>query len=261
MRAEAYLVHLQSRGRYTFSIDDAFAEVDGSDLAVRRALLRLKKKGAVATPFRGFHVIVPPEYRSLGCLPPDQWVPDLMARLDEPYYAGLLTAAEFHGAAHQRPQAFQVVSPRPRTPLNCGRTRVHFVMRANTAVVPTTEVRTSRGLLRVSTPEATALDLVAYPHHAGGIDNVATVVAELAERIDPQRLAETAALIAETPVCQRLGYILDSVDARAVAEPLRACVARVARRAVRLAPSEPVSGHPVDPCWKVVVNAHLDPDL
>lgn len=44
----------------------AFAEVDGSDLAVRRALLRLKKKGALATPFRGFHVIVPPEYRFLG---------------------------------------------------------------------------------------------------------------------------------------------------------------------------------------------------
>lgn len=261
MRAETYLVQLQSRGRYTFSSEDAFAAVEGSDLAVRRALLRLKKKGALTTPFRGFHVIVPPEYRSLGCPPPDHWVPDLLAYLDEPYYAGLLTAAEYHGAAHQRPQAFQVVSPKPRAPLECGRAHVHFVLRANTAVVPTVEVRTPRGLLRVSTPEATALDLIAYPYHAGGIDNAATVLAELAERIDPRRMADTAALMADAPVCQRLGYILDYVGARAAAEPLRAYVARLPRRPAPLVPSEPVSGLPVDPRWKVVVNAHLDPDL
>jgi hypothetical protein len=58
---------------------------------------------------RGFHVIVPPEYRSLGCLPPEQFAPALMETLGMPYYAGLLSAAQFHGAAHQRPQVFQVV--------------------------------------------------------------------------------------------------------------------------------------------------------
>ena len=261
MRAEAYLTQLQSLGRYSFSTKDAFAAVTGSDLAVRRALMRLKKEGGLATPFRGFHVIVPPEYRSLGCLPPDHWIPDLMAHLKEPYYAGLLSAAEYHGAAHQRPQAFQVVAPGPRTPLDCGRARVQFIMRSNIAAVPTVEVGTPRGVLRVSTPEATALDVVAYPHHAGGLDNAATVVAELAERIDPERLAETASLMAETPVCQRLGYILDYVRASATAEPLRAYVARSARRPVPLAPSEPLDGRTVDSGWKVVVNAQIDPDL
>ncbi len=261
MRAEEYLQDLQSRGRYTFTSAEAFATVGGSDLAVRRALLRLKKKGMLVTPFRGFHVVVPPEYRSLGCLPPDQWVPDLMGSLGEPYYAGLLTAAEYHGAAHQRPQAFQVVTTRPRSSIRCGRARVQFIMRTNTPGVPTVEVNSVRGLLRVSTPEATALDLVAYPHHAGGIDNVATVIAELAEQLDPQRLLETATLVAELPAVQRLGYILDYVDAHRVANPMRNYVARIARTPVPLASSEPVSGHQVDHRWKVVVNTHLDPDL
>ena len=52
-------------------------------------------------PFRGFHVIVQPEYRALGCLPADQFVPQLMEHLGLVVdYAGLLTAASLHGAAH-----------------------------------------------------------------------------------------------------------------------------------------------------------------
>src|SRR5204862_425249 len=75
--------------------------------AVQAALRRLKRRGEIADPYRGFHVIVPPEYRRLGCLPAEQFVPQLMRVLGETYYVALLSAAELHGAAHQRPQAFQ----------------------------------------------------------------------------------------------------------------------------------------------------------
>ena len=60
-------------------------------------------------PFRGFHLIVPPEYRALGCLPADQFVPQLMEHLGLVYYAGLLSAASLHGAAHQAPMVFQTI--------------------------------------------------------------------------------------------------------------------------------------------------------
>ena len=52
--------------------------------------------------------------------------------------------------------------------------------------VPVQSVNTPRGTLLVSTPAATALDLVGYQHQAGGLDNVATVLSELAERIEPE---------------------------------------------------------------------------
>jgi hypothetical protein len=35
--------------------------------AVKLALNRLSKQGLIAQPARGFYVIIPPEYRSLGC--------------------------------------------------------------------------------------------------------------------------------------------------------------------------------------------------
>ncbi|MDX2055824.1 MAG: nucleotidyl transferase AbiEii/AbiGii toxin family protein [Polyangiaceae bacterium] len=42
---------------------------------------------------------MPPEYQALGCLPADQFVPDLVQRLAVPYYVTLLSAAAYHGAA------------------------------------------------------------------------------------------------------------------------------------------------------------------
>lgn len=107
MPAADLIDDLASRGQYHFTTDEMAARVGSSVIAARAALRRLQKKGVVATPHRGFHVIVPPEYRRLGCLPADQFIPQLMEHLGLDYYAALLTAGRYHGAAHQQPQVFQ----------------------------------------------------------------------------------------------------------------------------------------------------------
>ncbi len=135
-------------------------------------------------PLRGFYVIITPEYRKLGCLPANQFIPTLMTDLKEPYYAGLLSAAEYHGAAHHRPQAFQIMVRRSRPDITCCNVRVNFITRKNVADMPAIDFKTPRGYLKVSTPEITAFDLVGYPHHAGGLDNTATVLTGLAESLD-----------------------------------------------------------------------------
>lgn len=132
------------------------------------ALHRLARQGLVAHPAHGFYVIVPPEYRRLGCLPADQFIPALMEQLGLGYYVGLLSAAQYHGAAHHRPQEFQVVTGTKRRGIACGAARVVFVVRKRLADVPTQPFNTPRGTIRVSTVEATAVDLIGYPHHVGG---------------------------------------------------------------------------------------------
>jgi len=99
-----------------------------------------------------------------------------MAYLRRPYYVGLLSAAALHGAAHQSPQEFQVVTDRPLRPIEVGRTRIRFVKKAHLAKTPTVGVKAPTGEIRVSSPEATALDLVRYPEHAGYLSNVATIL-------------------------------------------------------------------------------------
>ncbi len=249
-----------SRGRYHFSTEELADELGASLTAARSALRRLKRKGLVASPHRGFHVFVPPEYEHLECLPAEQFVPQLMDRLEVPYYAGLLTAARYHGASHQQPQLFQVVVPKNRPQIRCGLVEVGFIARRNAAAMPTHRVNTPRGFLLVSTPEATAFDLVGHPEHCGGLDNVATVLEELGEKLDPDRLSSIAEL-SPLPWSQRLGFILDRVEHSARSHSLAAFVADHATEFSTLVPGEDREGVPRDPRWKILVNAKLEPDL
>ena len=258
--ARDYITDLAAAGRFQFVSSEARAALRVSADAAKLALNRLAKRKMIASPARGFYVIVPPEYRSLGCLPADQFIPALMEQLGLPYYAGLLSAAQYHGAAHHRPQVFQVLVEKPRRPIHCGKVQVAFITRKHLCKVPVQSFNTPRGTLRVSTPEATALDLVGYQHRAGGLDQVATILSELAERLDPDRLV-AAAQSAPVPWAQRLGHLFEQVGAAGVAAPLKRYVADTARHAVPLLPGAPDADGPHDCDWKLIVNAAVSAEL
>jgi len=228
--------------------------------AARVALNRLSHQGLIASPARGFYVVVPPEYHSLGCLPADQFVPALMDRLGLRYYVGLLTAAQYHGAAHQRPQEFQVCLERNRRSLDCNRVRVAFFARKRLKDVPVQSLNTPRGTLVISTPESTALDLVGYQHRAGGLNQVATVLAELSERLDADKLVAVAGT-APPAWSQRLGFLLERVGASEKAASLKAWVRSHARDFAVLQPEAPRDDSARDAEWKLYLNAVVEPEL
>ncbi len=259
LSAAAYVTDLAATGRYAFTTEQAVQAIGAADSAVRAALRRLDAKQVTATPVRGFHVVVPPEYRRLGCLPPEQFVPQLMANLGLPYYFGLLSAAQYHGAAHQRPQTAFVVVEKNRDGIQCGAVRVAFVARKNAALIPTASFNTPRGAVRVSSAEATAFDLVGYVDYVGGLSAVATVLADLAERIDADKLAAAASL-APLTWAQRLGHLMDIVGAGERTVALAAIVDRRAREYVPLAPERPCEGSARDKRWRILVNAEVEPD-
>jgi predicted transcriptional regulator of viral defense system len=257
---EAFVDDLAGRGRYDFTTAEAVATLGVSEVAARAALRRLAARGRIAMPFRGFHVIVPPEYRKLGGLPPEQFVPQLMGRLELAYYVALLSAAQYHGAAHQRPQRFQVAVAKNRKPIVSGAVAVEFIARKQAALVPVQALNTPRGAVLVSSVEATALDLVGYPAHAGGLDQAATVLAELADQIDGARLA-VAAKTAPVSWSQRLGYVLDFLGHQHRTAPLAAFVRENASEVVPLAPSEPTAGARRIPRWRLNVNVDVEAEV
>ncbi|ACG74563.1 conserved hypothetical protein [Anaeromyxobacter sp. K] len=254
--AAQYITELAANGRYHFTTREAARSLEISLVAARAALRRLAEKRAIASPQRGFHVILPPEYRRLGCLPPEQFVPQLMATRGLTYYVGLLSAAQYHGSAHHRPQQFQVMVERPRPAISCGEVRVAFIARRAAASVPVDLHNTPRGTIRVSTPEATALDLVGYPAHAGGLDAVATVLSELVDRLDPVKLAEAARAV-PVPWTQRLGYVLELVGGGDRAEPLAHVVRERAREYVPLATGSRRTKER-STRWRLEVNASIE---
>jgi predicted transcriptional regulator of viral defense system len=258
--AREYVIGLTVSGRYDFTSREAQAALGVSAAAAKLALNRLAKQKLIASPARGFYVILPPEYRSLDCLPADQFIPALMKRLNLSYYAGLLSAAQYHGAAHQRPQEFQVFLAMNHRPIQCGAVRVVFIARKRLKDVPVQSFNTPRGVVLVSTPEATALDLVGYAGHAGGLNQVATVLSELAERLDPEKLAAVART-APVPWAQRLGYLLEHLGFAAKVPALKEYVRQHAKQSTLLLPQSPQKRSHRNKGWKLYVNAKVEAEL
>lgn len=254
-----YLDQLAQGGRYFFTSQDASQRLGASRDAVKLALNRLRRKGEVASPGRGLYMIVPPEYRSLGSLPAEQFIPDMMKQTKARYYAGLLSAAQYHGAAHHRPQEFQVVVGKAHRPIECGKVRVVFHVRKHVAEVPTQEFNTPRGTVAVSTPDATAFDLIGYETHIGGLDVVATILVDLAEKLDGDSLLAIAPTV-PLPWAQRLGYLLVRIGEAPKANLLKDYVQKHARESTTLVPSAPVADQPRNRDWKLIVNADVEPE-
>lgn len=259
---ESWIDGLQARGRYTFTRTEAAESFGRADAGLTQALGRLARKGRIVSPRRGFYVIVPVEFSIPGSPPADWFIDDLMGYVGHPYYVGILTAAAYHGAAHQAVQEFQVITDVPLRPVRVGRVRIVFAKKAGVEHCPMVRRNTSTGTMAVGTPEVTALDLVCYLSHAGQLNNVATVLSELAEEMDAARLVEVVDQTAvKVSVVQRLGYVLERVDQHDVAAPLAVWIAERGPRTVALHVGLPAVGAPTDKRWRVRVNTDVESDL
>ncbi len=254
-----WVEHLQSLGCYTFTRTQAEFETERSFVAAQTALRRMKEQGRIVSPRRGFYVIVPPEYRATASPPASWFIDELMLYLGQPYYVGLLSAAAIHGAAHQQPMVFQVMTSKPTREMRAGKVAIQFFMSSKVDQMPVTEKQTETGIMRVATPETTAFDLVRYQAGAGHLSNIATVLAELAENMDAQALVSTACLV-RLPDVQRLGYLLDTVGEGNLAVPLARWLDTRRPRTIPLRPGKSADVE-VDQRWHILPNEELEVDL
>lgn len=252
--------YLLAHGRPAATLEDV-AELTGlSPKAAAAALTRLKRNRELFSPHPGLYVAIPPQYRTWGVLPALDFIDPLMVALHRRYYVSLLSAAELYGAAHQRPQVFQVMVDRQVADREFGRVRLRFYTRTRIDQVPTVTRNTATGQARIATPGATALDLATRPIDAGGLSNVATVLAELVE--EPRlTVDEVLAAAPAYPAAslQRLGWLLEQVGAPLDLDRLADAVRDHSDSGVALDPKAPRRGHR-HPRWGVVENTDVEPD-
>ena len=261
MKVKEYIDSLVSKGRYHFTLKELKENLEFSKESIRVNLARLKKAGEIASPARGYYIVIPLEYRSLGSLPPDQFIPGLMKFWDIPYYVGLLSAGMYYGAAHQQPQVFQVMTSVSRENLEVGRVRVTFYMNKYLDQCPVREFNTARSVLLVSSPEATALDLVAYPRASAGFSNILTVLSELVESMDLEEFRKVLHTKRDVPVLQRLGYLLEVLEENAFANLIAQHLDNCRCDKVMLNPRNPRREGESSKRWKLVINEHIESDL
>lgn len=262
-----YIEELQANGKRAFTFEEAKSALSASDASMKSSLYRIKQKGEVVDPLKGYYVIIPPEYRILGCLPPDHVVPLIMRHLKLEYYVGLLSAAMYYGASHQKPQIFQVVIEKQCRPIECGQTKIQFIVKKELKNIPMQKKTVPTGYLNISSPEATAMDLFLYPKSSGGLNHIATVLAELVEELNADKLIELSKKLNEISWLQRLGYLLEAIEpfdkekTDLIITKLKEYINILDPKIVPLHWNSPIKGKEKNEAWKIIVNTTVESDL
>lgn len=255
-----YIDSLIDDGVYSFATSQVFESVESSRDSLRKGIRKLRGKKHIATPMRGFHVVVPLEHRSSGCPPAEYFIDAMMNWLSEEYYVCLLSAAEAYGAALQKPQEFQVMVSRARRNTQCHDVRIRYIEKKDISQIPVNLKNTRTGTIRLSSPEVTALDLMGHPGHAAGLSNAATVALDLAEQIDPEKLVHASSLC-PLSWSQRLGYVFDSFGEEKLAGYLHDNTSARFKVYTPLRRAASQTNAFRSKKWKVIVNAEVEPEL
>lgn len=261
---EDFISEQRSNGKYTFSLAELSARFGKSEKAIIQALQRLSKKKEIVSIRKGFYIIVTPEYSNRGIPPPSLFIADLMKFIQRDYYVGLLNAAMFYGAAHQQPQDFSVITSKP-TMRNISKSNLHlnFYVKKEWAKEDIVERKVETGFIKISTPELTALDMVFYFDQVGGFNRIATVLEELSENMDGQKLAYAAQRFQQITTVQRLGFLLEEVlHQQELSDPLAEWLQTVnyfpaLLRPQKERPQNMISGNR----WRIIPNIEIETDL
>ena len=268
MNLSSYVKEIRKNGQRYFVLEQLMADQGLSKNAALNAISRLRGQGELISPARGLYVIVPPEHQPHGSIPPQELVPLIMQYLDVNYYVALLSAGLFHGATHQKPARFQVISDkRIKHPSTFGDVEIDYIYKKSVITLPTQDFTVATGYLKVATPELVALDLLKYPDHAGGLNHMATVFSELIETLDPVKLIDLAKDTRTECQLQRIGYILDHIDvmdeenAEIIINALALHVQENKPNYLPLASEISKIGYPRCKKWKIIENAEIESDL
>lgn len=207
-----------ARGFVSFTLPELIEASGLSAVAANNQLRRLRSQVVRVCRPQPFFLIVAPQYRPIGAPPVEWWLDDYFRWLEHPYYLALLSAAESYDAAPQAVQVHQVMTDAPRRNLAVGRLRLRFFVKRGIGQTPVTQPANAYAPLRVSTPEATALDLVSYAGRIGGARRVLETLAPLLPQMCARGMTRALDAAADTPTAQRLGYLLEKAGENRLGE-------------------------------------------
>jgi len=218
--AEAFIDAHMALGRVAFALADLMKESGLSAIAAKRQLSRLRGRAVRVSPRQPFFLIVGPEHRSMGAPPAIWWLEDYFNWLGRPYYLALQSAASSFGSNPQALQVTQVMTDRPCRAMKVGRIQVRLFVKSGIARTPKQQLTRAAAPLWISTPEATAFDLIRYATSIGGIERAAETIGPLLPLLRARELKRVLEAEDEPATAQRLGFVLEAGGAKRLAQTI-----------------------------------------
>lgn len=235
--AIAVLRGIQGQARYAFR-EDEFADLTGrkpKSAASQLALQRLAKQGHIVLAMKrpAKWLIVPAEQGHYGAPPVEWWLDDCLNDVEPHYYLALLSAARHWGSAHYALQSTQVMVSRPRSPLAVGKLKVEFTVKKSLGNTPVVRERSGVAYVRVSTREATLLDLIRHRSSIGGIEAVARIASDFSRALTADGIARALDALDQVATAQRLGFVFDMLRLEQHAKRVETWLRHQGRRTVQ----------------------------
>jgi predicted transcriptional regulator of viral defense system len=266
-RLEHWIEEHQSKGQLSFSLNELRQKFNqDSETAIKQLLERLTRNEKIVSVFKGYYIIIPPQYLSKGILPPSMFVDGLMKFLERKYYVGLLNAAALNGASHQQPQEYFVVTEYPvMRPTKKKGIKINYI--STKQLPPETLIekkKTETGYINISNPLLTAIDLISYEKKIGGLNRAATVINELLETENRNDVKEELINYASVSSLQRLGYILEEIlNRNDLAEKINKLCKKSGKTfyLIPLKASGNKKKEVINEKWKLMINTEIEPDF
>jgi predicted transcriptional regulator of viral defense system len=248
--------YLLSNGKSVFTTEEARDLLNLSSASTRRALARLRVAKQVFSPAQSFWVVIPPEHRGRGAVPPIEFIDSMMKTLGIPYYVALLSAAELHLKGVAASDCFQVMCAAPPRARSVAGTHLRFYGGRHLEGAEMEAQATSTGRVLVSTLETTVVDLIDRPGGSGSLSNVAGILTRL-DQLNGRRLT-TLARRRRRSVLRRLGWMVERFGRCSDIDALRDAAEIRAGAPVLLCPAAGSRGK-VASGWNVRVNVDVEP--
>jgi len=261
-----WIEEMQFSGKSCFTFSETLKQFPAHNPnSLKRSLTRLVSKHKIFSAWKGFYVIVPIAYQSKGIVPAVYYIAQLMKFLNREYYISLLNAAQFYGAAHQKPMEFSVMTTPPSLrSTSKNDIKINFNNKATILNQYTEQRNTLTSYIKISSPELTAADLIQFEKVIGGLNRASTVLNELVESCYFKKLKADFFKYVPMPVIQRLGYLLDEeLDFKKQADDLYVTAKKYgcSFRKTPLKNRKSITDCPVNEKWAIIINEHIEIDL
>jgi predicted transcriptional regulator of viral defense system len=234
----------------------------GSTKAADHVIASLRRKGWLERAAWGKYLLVPPDQGpdAIG----NSNLLALASRIVDPYYIGFGTAAAHFGLTTQHRNTIFLVTPARLRGRELGASRVRIITQAASRFFGFGPVDVLGYKVMMSDREKTAIDCIAHPDLAGGIDEVAAALATASRRFDWTKAADYLECIDSGALVRRFGWLVAYVEADLPPEVRTRLLQLAGRSRKTWLGADPARAGAVkgaigfDETWRVYVNVAAD---